>query len=61
MWIFVNDDWKNVTNEQFLAMSKKMNDGSKIIADEPAPVIDSVDVKPIKTKKTKAKKAKVVN
>lgn len=58
MWIFVNDDWKNVTNEQFLAMSKKMNDGSKTIVDEPAPVIDGVNVKPIKAKKTKAKKAK---
>ena len=25
MWIFANDDWKYVTNEQFLEMSKKMN------------------------------------
>lgn len=33
MWIFANDDWKYVTNEQFLEMSKKMNNIK--VMDEP--------------------------
>ena len=47
MWIFANDDWKYVTNEQFLEMSKKMNN---------IKVMDEPEEKPKKRTKKSNKK-----
>lgn len=56
MWIFDANGWKNITDEQFLAMTQKAN-GIKPQKEEPAPEVD-IEVEKPKVRKPRTKKAK---